>query len=524
LLAEITATHLTIAIAVSISAGCIIGYVLRRILVQISKKEAERSSAQIIDDAKHESERIVRETELMAKQEWLQKREEFERETQQSRQEHRQMERRLEKKEDALERKQDLLEKKERYLETTEKNISEKRRTLAVKEQELEELVSREKEELHRISALSEGEARNILLERLKSNVERDCADMINRRISRAAEEADEKARTLVVDAIQRCAVESTSETTVCSIELPNDEIKGRIIGREGRNIRAFEKATGIDVIVDDTPGVVVLSGFDSVRREVGRIAMERLVADGRIHPARIEEMAVKVTKEVDNVIAETGRKVCYDVNIGNVPSQIRNLLGRLKYRTSFGQNVLEHSMQVCHLAGMMAGELSLDVTLARRCGLLHDIGKAMDHEIEGSHAQIGADFARRCNEPPLVVNSIAAHHEEVPAESLYAGLVLAADAISASRPGARRETLERYIKRLQKLESIAVGHDGVEGAFAIQAGREVRVLVNADKVNDKLSGKLARDIAHQVEQELSYPGEVTVTVIRETRFVEKAH
>lgn len=519
----LTTTVAVIILCSTLFVGLIIGFVLKHVWGLISKRDAERSSAQIIDEANQKAEQIVRESELLAKQEWLQKREEFEGEMQQARQELRQVERRLEKREDALERKQDLLDKKEKYLETTEKNISDKRRELAVREKELQDLVDKETEELHRISGLTEEEARQILMDQLKNKVEEQCIDMINRKVNRAKEEGEEKARKIVVGAIQRCAAESTSEATVCSIELPNDEIKGRIIGREGRNIRAFEKATGVDVIVDDTPGVVVLSGFDSVRREIAKITMERLVADGRIHPARIEEMTAKVAEEVENIINETGRQVCYDLNLGKVNAQIRGLLGRLKYRTSYGQNVLQHSLQVCHLAGLMASELKLDVVLAKRCGMLHDIGKALDHDIEGSHATIGADVARRCGESTEVVNAIAAHHEDVPAETLYAGLVIAADAISASRPGARRETLDRYIKRLQRLEAIATHHDGVERAYAIQAGREVRVLVNSDKMNDKLSGKLARDIADEVERELNYPGEVTVTVIRENRFIEKA-
>jgi ribonuclease Y len=522
-LAELSTPVLIAVVAAVAIVGLAAGYLVRVLLARLSVRDAERTSDRLLEEAKQKAERLVREAELQAKQEVLGRREAFEKESQQVRQEQRQTERRLEKREDTLDRKEDLLDKKEKYLETTEKNISEKRKQLTLREQELEDLVSRQKEELTRVSGLTEQAARQMLMERLQSSVEQDCLDMVTRRVQRAEDEADEKAREIIVDSIQRCAAETTSEATVCSIELPSDEIKGRIIGREGRNIRAFEKATGVDVIVDDTPGVVVLSGFDSVRREVARITMERLVADGRIHPSRIEDMAKGVLKEVENIIGETGKKVCYDVNVGSVHAQIRDLLGRLKYRTSFGQNVLQHSIQVCHLAGLMAGELGLDVMKAKRCGLLHDIGKALDHEIEGSHAQIGADFARRCGETPEIVNAIAAHHEETSAESLYAGLIIAADAISASRPGARRESLERYIKRLQNLESIATGFPGVDGAYAIQAGREVRVLVNAEKVSDKLSAKMARDIANQIESELNYPGEVAVTVIRETRFVEKA-
>jgi ribonuclease Y len=338
-----------------------------------------------------------------------------------------------------------------------------------------------------------------------------------------AKEEAERKARNIVGLAIQRCAADHTVEATVASIDIPSDDMKGRIIGREGRNIRAFEKATGVDVIVDDTPGVIVISAFDSVRREVARRAMDRLIADGRIHPSRIEELVAESQKEVDELIKETGKQVCYDFGLHNIHAKEMLLLGRLRFRTSYGQNVLQHSKEVAHLCSAMAGELGVNVNMASRCGLLHDIGKAVDHEVEGGHPAIGADIAKRCGERPEVVNAIGAHHEDVEPRTLYAVITQAADAISAARPGARRETLEKYIKRLERLEEVANAFSGVQGAFAIQAGRELRVIVNADKVNDRQAFKMARDIANQIEQELNYPGEIKITLLRETRVIEFA-
>ncbi|MHC4984099.1 MAG: ribonuclease Y, partial [Planctomycetota bacterium] len=412
----------------------------------------------------------------------------------------------------------------ERFLETGEKNLAEKRKELTLLEDRLEEMEKRKEQELYRISGLSREEAKRILAERLREEVENECTEMINSKVTRAQQVARQEAQRILVDAIERCAAETTSEATVCTVELPNDDIKGRIIGREGRNIRAFEKAVGVDVIVDDTPGVVVLSSFDSVRREAARLAMERLVSDGRIHPGRIEETIKQAVSEIERIINETGEEVCYELDLSRISDPLKRLIGRLKFRTSFGQNVLAHSTQVCELAGLMAGELGLDVQLARRCGLLHDIGKALDQRHEGSHAALGAEEARRRGEPPIVVNAIAAHHEEEPPESLYAGLMVAADAISASRPGARRETLERYVKRLERLENLATQHGGVTRAFAIQAGREVRVLVDSNKMQDQAASRLSHDIAREIEEELQYPGEIVVTVIRESRFQEVAH
>lgn len=511
-------------VAGALVIGVFAGYFFRVLIARLLQREAKKKRDEILQAAEEEAERRKREAELEAQQKIIERREKFENEVQETRNELRQTERRLDKREDSLDKKDELLSKKERYLETSEKNVAEKRRELAEKEKQLEDLIENQKEELYRVSGLSREEARNMILERIRQDVEEDSQEMVNQRLARAREEAEQKARDILVSAIERCSAASTSETTVCTIELPSDDLKGRIIGREGRNIRAFEKATGVDVIVDDTPGVVVLSGFDSIRREAARLSMERLIADGRIHPGRIEEVVSEAQKEVDSLIAETGKEICFNLGQGSVPNQLQELVGRLKFRTSFGQNALQHSVEVAELAGLMAGELDLNQDLARRSGLLHDIGKALDQEHEGSHAQLGAREARKRGEPPEVVNAIAAHHEDEDASSLYAGLIIAADTISASRPGARRETLERYVKRLERLENLATQHRGVDRAFAIQAGREVRIIVDPGKVNDKIAAKLSRDIAREIEDELQYPGEIMVTVIRETRHVETAH
>jgi len=524
LVAEVFPGAEIIWVVSALLAGTLGGYFLRILFGRVIRRDAQKQRDQILNEAQREAERLRRESELQAKQEIIQRREKFENEVQEIRTEFRQTERRLDKREDSLDKKQELLGKKERYLETTEKNIIAKRKELTEKEKELDRLVDTQKDELYRIAGLSREEARSILLESIRRDVERDCEEMINQRLVRARETADEKAKGILVEAIERCAAESTSENTVCTIELPSDELKGRIIGREGRNIRAFEKATGVDVIVDDTPGVIVLSGFDSVRREVARLSMERLISDGRIHPGRIEEVVAGAAEEVNRVITQTGKDVCYELDLTSIPVPLKELIGRLRFRTSFGQNVLQHSLEVANVAGLLAGELGLDVTLAKRCGLLHDIGKALDHEHEGSHAQLGAEEARRRGEREEVVNAIEAHHEECDATSMYAGLIIAADTISASRPGARRETLERYVKRLARLENLATQHSGVARAFAIRAGREVRIIVDPQKVTDKQAAKLSRDIAREIEDELQYPGEIFVTVIRENRYTETAH
>ncbi|MHC4182919.1 MAG: ribonuclease Y, partial [Planctomycetota bacterium] len=411
----------------------------------------------------------------------------------------------------------DILTKKEKYVENVASNLSNKEKDIEKKKGEYEDLIQEEKSTLHRISGLPREQAEKLLLSRLEKELEVECANLIERSTQKAKETAEKNAISLVCTAIQRCAADNTVENVVSTIELPGDEMKGRIIGREGRNIRAFEKATGIDVIVDDTPGIIVLSGFDSVRREVARMSMNR------IHPARIEEIVQEMEKNIEQVIQETGKQTSFELGIHDLHPEIIRLIGRLRYRTSYGQNQLQHSIEVSNLAGILAGELNLNTQLAKRCGLLHDIGKVVGSDVEGTHAIVGADIARRHEEKSVVVNAIAAHHEEVPSETVYAVLINAADAISASRPGARRETLEKYVKRLERLEGIATSFGGVESAYAIQAGREVRVIVHPDKVNDKLASKICHDIAKEIEEELEYPGEVTVTVIRETRNVQKA-
>jgi ribonuclease Y len=499
------------------------GYVLGMIAGVFRKKSARRDAGSILTDANDEADRIKKHADLAVKAEQLSLRETFEKETQEVRQELRQHERRLSKREDDLDKKADLIGKKEKYIDNTERELSVRQKHLAGKELELEKLLQEEKEQLHRVSGLSHEEAEQLLMKRIEDEMQHECDALVNKLVERAKESADRKAREIVATAVQRCAVDHSSDMVVSTIDLPNDDMKGRIIGREGRNIRAFEKATGIDVIVDDTPSVIVVSGFDSVRRETARRAMEKLIQDGRIHPARIEEIVEKARKEIEGIIEETGKQTTLDVDVPGLPPKIVNLLGRLRYRTSYGQNVLNHSTEVAFLMGTMAAELGLDIRLAKRIGLLHDIGKAMDHEVEGGHAEIGADLARKLGEKPEIVNAILAHHEAAQPETLYAVLVQVADALSASRPGARRESLEKYIKRLERLEEVAKSFSGVENAFAIQAGREVRVIVKPDRVTDKNMSRLARDIATEIEQELTYPGEITVTVLRETRAVEYA-
>ncbi len=503
---------------------CIVfGFLICYLFFRIRQVNREKTSINAIKEAKIEAERILKNADISAREELFKKKEDFEKETQETRQELRFLEKRLTKREDSIERKIDIMTKKEKYIESMASNLSNKERELGKKSTQLEEMIKEEKDTLFKISTLSPEAAEKLLLSRLEKELEFECASLIEKHIKKAKEEAEKKAVSIVGTAIQRCTVNSTVDNVVSSIELPGDEMKGRIIGREGRNIRAFEKATGIDVIVDDTPGIIVLSGFDGVRREVARLAMKKLILDGRIHPARIEEVVQETEKDIEQIILETGKQTSFELGIHDLHTEIIKLIGRLRYRTSYGQNQLQHSIEVSNLAGVLAGELKIDAQLARRCGLLHDIGKAVSAEVEGTHALVGADIAKRYEEKPEVINAIASHHEEVPSETVYSVLINAADAISASRPGARRETLEKYVKRLEKLENVAMSFGGVESAFAIQAGREVRVIVHPDKVSDKSASKICYDIAKNIEEELEYPGEVTVTVIREKRVVQKA-
>jgi ribonuclease Y len=384
-------------------------------------------------------------------------------------------------------------------------------------------MLAQQKNQLLKITAMSADDARELLLKRLEDECEHEMSALIKRKVEEAKESAVEKSREVINTAIQRYAAEQTCEATVSTVEIPSDDMKGRVIGREGRNIRAFEKATGVDVIVDDTPGMVIVSGFSPVRREVARLAMERLIQDGRIHPSRIEELVAQTKKDVNHKILQLGKDAAVETNVRGLPNRVLSLIGALNFRTSYGQNVLRHSIEVAFLSQVMSDELNLDGTIARRAGLLHDIGKAIDHEVEGGHPEIGANFLKRFNESPVILNAVAGHHGDVPANNPYTPLIAAADAISASRPGARRETLERYIKRLEKLEDIAGGFEGVENAYAIQAGREIRVIVDAEKIPDEVAMKIARDIANQVEAEMTYPGEIQVTLLRELRCVEYA-
>lgn len=474
------------------------------------------AAKKIIEDAEKTSESKKKEALIEAKEEIHKLRTEMERELKERRSELQRLERRLVQKEENLDRKIDSLERKEEILSRKESEVDKS-------QEKINELYAKQVIELERLSGLTSDEARKLLLANVEEEIRHESAMLIKELEQQAKEEADKKAREIISLAIQRCAADHVAETTVSVVALPNDEMKGRIIGREGRNIRTLETLTGIDLIIDDTPEAVILSGFDPVRREVARIALEKLITDGRIHPARIEEMVEKAQKEVDQKIKEAGEQATFETGVHGLHPELIKLLGRLKYRTSYGQNVLNHSVEVSHLAGVMASELGIDVMLAKRAGLLHDIGKAVDHEVEGPHVTIGADLAKKYRESAEVINAIGAHHGDEDPKTIQAVLVAAADAVSAARPGARRETLESYLKRLTRLEEIAESFEGVDKSFAIQAGREIRIIVKPDKIDDVTSVRLARDIVKQIENELEYPGQIKVTVIRETRAVDYA-
>ncbi|MGL5634803.1 MAG: ribonuclease Y [Sarcina sp.] len=511
--------EIIIAIVVAVVILIIGGFIEHTLIQKATKAKVdslENEAKEKLIKAERDADAAKKEAILEAKEEVHKLRADFDRDSRERRNEIQRLERRVIQREEALDKKSELIEKKE-------ENLSLKMTEVEELEVSVQGLYEKQREELERVANLSTEAAREILLDEVRREIKHETAMMVKDIENKAKEEADKKAREIITTAIQRCAADHVSETTVHVVALPNDEMKGRIIGREGRNIRTLETLTGVDLIIDDTPEAVILSSFDPIRREVARMALEKLIVDGRIHPARIEEMVEKSIKDVENDIKEEGEQATFETGVHGLHPEIIKLLGRLKYRTSYGQNVLKHSVEVSYLAGLMASELGLDPTLAKRAGLLHDIGKAVDQEIEGPHALIGGDLAKKYNESNVVVNAIAAHHGDVEMETLEAILVQAADAISAARPGARRETLEAYIKRLEKLEEIADSYEGVEKSYAIQAGREIRIMVKPDIIDDAGAVELVRNIVKDVEEKLEYPGQIKINVIRETRAVDYA-
>ena len=501
---------------IAIMVGTFIGYMIRKTGAEKKIGNAEIKAKNIILDAENKSESIKKEALRDAREEAKAIRQDAEQDAKERRKEIQRSEARIVQKEESIEAKLRNIEKKE-------DSISQKEQNLTNKHKDLDNVIKKQMEELEKISGYSIEEAKQLLLEKTEKEVRHDASLMIKEIEQKAKDEADKKAKYIITNAIQRCAADHVAESTVSTVALPNDEMKGRIIGREGRNIRAIETLTGVDLIIDDTPEAVILSGFDPVRREIARLSLEKLVTDGRIHPARIEEMVEKSEKEVNQIIKDEGEEACFECGIHNLHPELVKILGRLKYRTSYGQNVLKHSIEVSHLAGLMAGELGLDVRLAKRAGLLHDIGKALDHEQEGTHVDIGIEVLRKYKENEDVVNAMAAHHGDYEPKNIEAVLVAAADALSAARPGARRETLDAYIKRLEKLEEIANTTEGVEKSFAIQAGREIRIIAKPDEVRDDEIALLAREISKKIESELEYPGQIKVNVVRETHAVDYA-
>lgn len=512
-------TPMTVLISILLTLlGLVVGYYVRKTIAEAKIAGARGAAEQILEDAKRDAEALKKEALLEAKDEIHTLRIDAEQEVRERRNELQKQENRLLQKEENLDRKHEGIDKREAMLEKKDHSLNERQQHIEEMESKVDEMIRMQQSELERISSLTRDEAKQIILDRVENELSHDIAIMTKETENRAKEEADKKAKNILSLALQRCAADHVAETTVSVVNLPNDEMKGRIIGREGRNIRTLETLTGIDLIIDDTPEAVILSGFDPIRRETARIALDKLVQDGRIHPARIEEMVEKSRREVDDYIREMGEQTTFEVGVHGLHPDLIKILGRLKFRTSYGQNVLKHSMEVAFLAGLMASELGEDAKLAKRAGLLHDIGKAIDHEVEGSHVEIGVELATKYKEHPVVINSIASHHGDEEPTSIIAVLVAAADALSAARPGARSETLENYIRRLEKLEEISESYEGVEKSFAIQAGREVRIMVKPDSINDLEAHRLARDIRKRIEDELDYPGHIKVTVIRETR------
>ncbi len=512
-----------LATVIAFILGICLTVIVYQGLARKNAKSREENRRQQVEGAKKEAENIVKAAQIEAAAEAIKRKEQFTAESNKVRAELHENELRLSKREDAIDRQVELLTGREKTLKQHEQELEKKGHQITSREKQLSTLLAQQKNQLLKITGMGIEEAKQLLLKRLDDECEHEMSSLIQRKVEEAGEIADQKSREVISSAIQRYAAEQTCEVTVSTVEIPNDDMKGRIIGREGRNIRAFEKATGIDVIVDDTPGMIVVSGFSPVRREVARLSMERLIQDGRIHPSRIEELVAQTRKEVNHKILQLGKDAAVETNVRGLSNKVLSMLGALSYRTSYGQNVLRHSVEVAFLAQVMSDELGLDGSIARRAGLLHDIGKAIDHDVEGNHPSIGANYLKRFSESSIVLNAVAGHHGDVPPDNPYTPLVAAADAISASRPGARRETLERYIKRLEKLEEIANSFKGVESAYAIQAGREIRVIVNADDVDDDAAMKVARDIAKKVEAEMTYPGEILVTLLREVRCIEYA-
>ena len=505
-----------ITFLISLAIGIIIGIITRKKIAESKIDGAEKEAQRLVDLAKVEAENLKKEEIIKAKEEIMNNRKELDLEIKERRAEIQRQESRIIQKEENLDRRTSDLDKKEKDLENEYKSLE-------VQKGEVNELYEKEVQELQRIASLSQEEARQQLLAEVEKEITTEKAKIIRELSQRAKEDANKNAKEIITYAVQKCAADHTSETTVSIVAIPNDEMKGRIIGREGRNIKALETLTGIDLIIDDTPEAVILSGFDPLRREVARIALEKLIDDGRIHPAKIEEMVEKAKEELNSIIKDEGERAVLETGVNNLHPDLIMLLGKLKYRTSYGQNVLNHSIEVSNLARIMAEELGLDAKRARRAGLLHDIGKALDHDMEGTHVQIGVDILKKYKENPLIINAVEAHHGDVEPQSMEAVLVAAADAISASRPGARRETLEAYIKRLESLEAIADSFEGVEKSFAIQAGREVRIIVKPDKITDDQMVVLARDVSKRIEDEMEYPGQIKVNIIREKRVVDYA-
>ena len=512
-----------VIVTVTALLGGVVGFLLRKRFDDARIGSAKEVAKRLIEEAEKRVEILKKEALLQAKDKFYQEKAEFEKETMGKRQELQNIEKRILQRESHLDKKIELLDGKEAEITRRDKALVQQERSIAEQEKKVTALLEKQRAQLENIAKMSSAEAKQLLMEAMENEAKHEAAKQIRKIEEEAREMADKKSKEIISLAIQRYAGEYVAEKTVSVVNLPNEEMKGRIIGREGRNIRALEAATGVDLIIDDTPEAVILSGFNPVRREIARIALERLVSDGRIHPARIEEIVQKVEQEMDVSIREAGEQATFDVGVHGMHPELIKLIGRLKYRTSFAQNVYQHSLEVAFLCGIMAAELGVNVKQAKRAGLLHDIGKAVDHEVEGSHAKLGADLARKYGEVPVIVHAVASHHEEEKPESMIDVLVEAADALSGARPGARREMLETYVKRLEDLERIATSFQGVEKSYAIQAGREIRIMVQPERISDADSAILCRDIARKIENELTYPGQIKVTVIRETRAVDVA-